>query len=77
MIIQQCAEASNAWDWYYELIAFMDLDQNIELSHEEMQKIVATNTITLGTEFGANRGNTFDVKKGTNTYRCVVISSYK
>ena len=69
IIIQQCGKANNPWTWWHELIFFFDVNEDMKLSNEEMNVLISTNKINLGFEFGANRGTTFPVHKGTNKYR--------
>ena len=54
-------------------VTHVNLNHYMELSQQDMTKIITREQIHLGSEYGVNRGETVQVRKGINHYVIIPI----
>ena len=75
-IVQTCGDHANtATHWYHEILLDLDLKENVKIEEDVMRTAINDKMITLGNEWGHNRGKTITLAEGYNTFQYLALAS--
>ena len=75
-IVQTCGDHANTHNhWYHEILLDLDLKENVKIEEDVMRTAISNKRMTLGSEWGHNRGVTITLTEGYNTIQYLGVGS--